>query len=342
MRAAVFHSSDRTLSIEEVSAPELRGRDLIIAVKCCGICGSDLHAAAMPGALPEGCVMGHEFSGEVVEVGPEAIKDFRVGDRVTALPSISCGQCEACLTGDVMACSQLVVTGLGEEPGAYAEYLRVGSAEALRLPDGVDFRMGALVEPLAVGLHAVRSSRLVAGEDVLIVGAGPIGLATALWARFFGARNILVQEPVADRREMALQMGATAGVDGAAAATAAMADEWSKAGADVIFECVGVPGLLMECIELAAPNSRILVAGVCMQPDTILPLAAILKQLELRFVLGYHLDDFQFTLDMMAAGRIDGNAMVTDVVDLAGLPGAFESLRKPSGQCKVLLEPQTP
>ena len=307
MQAAVFHASDRPLVVEEVPEPTPGPRDLVVEVKCCGICGSDLHAASLPGGLPKGCVMGHEFAGEVVEVGGEATGGFQIGDRVTGIPGIGCGACAACLSGDVMHCPELVITGLGQVPGAYAQYLRVGSNEAVALPEAVDFRLGALVEPLAVGLHAVNAAGLSPGQEVLVIGAGPIGLAVTLWARFLGARSILVSEPAQGRRAMASQMGATEVVDGAASA--------------------------------AASRSKVVVAGVCMQPDTFVPAAAVVKELQLQFVLAYAKSDFQLTLDMMASGRIDPRPMVTDRVSLGAMPEAFEALKQPSDQCKVLVEP---
>lgn len=338
MQAAVFHASDRPLVVEEVPEPTPGPRDLVVEVKCCGICGSDLHAASLPGGLPKGCVMGHEFAGEVVEVGSEATGGFGIGDRVTGIPGIGCGACAACLSGDVMHCPELVITGLGQLPGAYAQYLRVGSNEAVALPEAIDFRLGALVEPLAVGLHAVNAAGLAPGQEVMVIGAGPIGLAVTLWARFLGARSILVSEPARGRRAMATEMGATEVVDGAASAAACLAEK-PRGGVDVIFECVGIPGLLAQCVDLAAARSKVVVAGVCMQPDTFVPAAAVIKELQLQFVLAYEKRDFQLTLDMMASGRIDPRPMVTDRVSLGAMPEAFEALKQPSDQCKVLVEP---
>jgi (R,R)-butanediol dehydrogenase/meso-butanediol dehydrogenase/diacetyl reductase len=173
---------------------------------------------------------------------------------------------------------------------------------------------------------------------VLVIGAGPVGLAVALWARFFGARSVVVSEFSESRRAMASRLGATATVDGRGQVAEAFA-EHAGGPPDVVFECVGVPGMLMQCVELAPARSRIVVAGVCMEPDAFLPVAALLKELSFHFVLAYHHRDWRLTLDMLEAGRIDASPMVTDVVDLAGLPTAFEALKKPTTQCKVLVEP---
>jgi (R,R)-butanediol dehydrogenase/meso-butanediol dehydrogenase/diacetyl reductase len=338
MKAAVFHAADRPLAVEEVADPVPGPRDLVVEVRACGICGSDLHAASQPGGLPPGCVMGHEFSGVVVEAGREATGGFSQGDRVIAVPSIGCGTCPACLSGDVIHCPEVKILGLGQLPGAYARYVRVGSNESLALPEALDFSQGALAEPLAVGLHAVNVAGLSPGQDVLVVGAGPIGLAVTLWARFLGARSIIVSEPAEGRRAMATRVGATRVVDGSESAAPLLA-ELPGGGADVLFECVGVPGLMSECVGLAAPRSKVVVAGVSMHPEPFVPGLAVVKELELQFVLAYVKSDFQRALDMMAAGRIDPRPMVTDRVGLDALPAAFEGLKRPGDQCKILVEP---
>jgi (R,R)-butanediol dehydrogenase/meso-butanediol dehydrogenase/diacetyl reductase len=335
----VFRGIGRPLSIEEVPDPVPGPDDLVLRVGSCGICGSDLHVSALPPGLPPGSVMGHEFAGEVVEVGPASREAFRVGDRVCAFPALGCGRCAGCLAGDFMLCPAIQATGLGAVPGAYAEFVRVGARQSVPLPENIDFRSGALVEPLSVGLHAVRRADLSPGENVLVIGAGPIGLAVTAWARLHGARRVVVSEKAPGRLERAARFGATHTVD---AGRENVADAFARAtGAapDVVFECVGVKGVLAECVSLARPRGRIVVVGVCIEPDTLLPLLAVVKELRVDFVVAYHLNDFRLTLDMLSAGRIEGPEMVTDVVDLAGLPAAFEALRRPKHQCKELLEP---
>lgn len=343
MQAAVFHEPGTPLSIETVPDPEPGPGELVLRVKSCGICGSDLHAAALPPGLPRGTVMGHEFAGEVVEIATDVAgsvdNDWQLGDRVCALPYIGCGRCQACLSGDGTRCGTLRTTGLGQLPGAYAEFVRVGAGEALRLPESVSYQQGALVEPLSVGLHAVNEARLEPGANVLVIGAGPIGLATANWARFFGARHVIVSEKAAGRLELAERFGATGVIDASKEVVAAAFHKQAGRGPDVIFECVGVPGMLQQCIMMAPARSRVVVVGVCMQPDTIVPGMAIVKEISLHFVVAYRKQDFELTVEMLRGGRIGGDAMVTDVVSLDGFTEAFEALKKPTNQCKVILEP---
>lgn len=227
--------------------------------------------------------------------------------------------------------------GLGRSHGAYADYVRIAARGGYRLPDNVSFREGAMVEPLAVGLHAVDMAKMPRGATVLVVGAGPVGLATILWAKFLGARHVIVSEKTEERRKMAAQFGATDAVDPARPLTEQV-EKVAGRGPDVIFECVGAPGVLGATMMEAPRGSKIIVAGVCQQPDTIMPVMGIMKELCVQFVLGYRPEDFDYVIAMIASDRIDVDAMITDIVDLDGLPAAFEALRKPAHQCKVMLE----
>ncbi len=340
MRAAVFKELSKPLVVETIADPVPGPTDIILKVKTCGICGSDLHmtepTSVMP--LPGGSVMGHEFAGEVMEVGKAVTHLWKPGDRVAGFPVICCGDATPCLNFSGRgACAKMTPVGLGQSHGAYADYVRIGASSGYRLPDAVSFREGAMVEPLAVGLHAVDMAKMARGATVLVIGAGPVGLAVMLWANFLGARHVIVSERAEVRRQMAAKFGATDAID-PAQPLAPQVQKIAGKDADVIFECVGVPGMLMSTMAEAPRGGRIVVAGVCQQPDTIMPLIGILKELELQFVLGYRPADFDYVIAMIAADRIDVGHMVTDIVDLDGLPAAFEALRKPSHQCKVMLE----
>src|SRR5580698_9832481 len=216
MRAAVFREMSKPLVVESLPDPEPGPGDIILKVKNCGICGSDLHmtesTSIMPLAL--GSVMGHEFAGEVVAAG-SAVTNWKSGDRVVGFPYICCGDASPCKNfgfGSAV-CGKGIRIGLGASHGAYAEYVKIGASGAYRLPDNVSFREGAMVEPLAVGLHAVDMAKMPRGATVLVIGAGPVGLATMLWAKFLGARHVIVSERAEIRREMAAKFGATDAID---------------------------------------------------------------------------------------------------------------------------------
>jgi len=341
MRAALFKEMSRPLVIEAIGDPVPGPHDLILRVKNCGICGSDLHMTEPTSIMPLtlGSVMGHEFSGEVVEVGSAAKSRWKSGDRVAGFPYICCGDASPCANFGYGAqmCGKGTAIGLGQSNGAYAELVRIGSSGAYRLPDAVSFREGALVEPLAVGLHAVDMAKMERGATVLVIGAGPVGLAVMLWAKFLGARHVIVSEKAQVRREMAAKFGATDAIDPAQPLTPQV-EKIAGRGADIIFECVGAPGLIGQTMMEAPRGARIVIAGVCQQPDMIMPLIGIMKEINLQFVLGYRPADFDYVIAMIASDRIDVAHMITDVVDLDALPKAFEALRTPTHQCKVMLE----
>ncbi|MGD0189961.1 MAG: zinc-binding dehydrogenase [Rhizomicrobium sp.] len=341
MRAAVFREMSKPLAIETVPDPVPGPHDIILKIHNCGICGSDLHmtepTSIMP--LPAGAIMGHEFAGEVVEVGSAANGIWKTGDRLAGFPFICCGEHSPCLNvglGRGM-CAKGTPVGLGQSPGAYAQYVRVGAGSGHRLPDAVSFREGAMVEPLAVGLHAVDMAKMARGATVLVVGAGPVGLSVMLWANFLGARHVIVSEKTEVRRKMAARFGATDAIDPSQPMTPQV-EKIAGRAPDVIFECVGAPGIIGTAMMEAPRGARIVVAGVCQQPDTIMPLMGIMKELELQFVLGYRAEDFDYVIAMIASDRVDVAHMVTDIVTLDALPDAFEALRHPAHQCKVMLE----
>ena len=270
---------------------------------------------------PPDTVFGHEFVGDIVEVGPGVPEGlFAPGDRVTSLPFIG----ERTI-------------GLGEITGAYSEFVKVGHELVLKIPESLDDNRAALIEPLAVGLHSVKMAEGVAEKDVLIIGAGPIGLACAIWSRFLGARSVVLSEMSPTRLEMARTLGFTDFVDPAGDVGAEF-EALTGAAPAVQIECVGAPGLLQACIERAPARGVIMGIGVCDNPDQIVPLTAFLKELRIQWAVGYDKEDFQFTIDMMVAGRVDATAMITNVVSLDEVPEAFEALRTPSDQCKVLID----
>jgi (R,R)-butanediol dehydrogenase/meso-butanediol dehydrogenase/diacetyl reductase len=215
--------------------------------------------------------------------------------------------------------------------------VRIGATGAHKLPSVVNFHEGAMIEPLSVGLHAVDKAGMQRGATVLVIGAGPVGLSVMLWAKFLGARHVIVSDRAELRAKMAARFGATDAVD-PSKALVPQVEAIAGKGPDIIFECVGAPGLINETMMMAPRNCKIVVAGVCQQMDMIMPLMGIVKELTLQFVLGYRPADFDYVIDMIAKDRVDVEHMITDVVNLDGLPAAFEALRKPVHQCKVMLE----
>lgn len=339
MRAAVFKERGRPLQIEQVADPTPGPHDLIVRVRASGLCGTDLHLTE-PGStlpLPSGAILGHELAGEIVAAGAAA--SFQVGERIAVLPHLCCGEANPCRNqGRRFSCSRMLTLGLGTAPGGYAEYVRISEGAAHRLPASISFRHGALVEPLAVGRHAVELARLPPNATVLVLGAGPVGLATVIFARLAGARHVIISEGVAYRRALALKLGATAAVDPCQPLLPQLFDLAGEAP-QVVFECVGAPGLLDLAMSATAPGGKVVVVGVCQSRDSIRPLLGIARELCIQFALAYSAADFDAVIALLPASQLDLASLITDVVDLDGLPAAFEALRTPTHQCKVIVEP---
>ena len=336
MRAAVTRAVGEPLVVADVPDPVVGPGEVLLRVSACGVCGSDLHLADALDA--PGLVLGHEFSGEVVEVGPGVAEPFRIGERIAGFPLVGCGHCEICVTGSTSKCAQAEQLGL-QRQGAFAEYVTVSSRGAFRLPDSIDDRHGALVEPLAVAHHALDRTPMQRGEPVLVIGAGPVGVAVALWARHFGAREVVVSDPIGHRRALAERLGATATVDPTTEDVASAFERIAGTLPGVVVECVGVPGMIQHATDVAAIDGRVTIVGVCMGADTIMPLTPLTKELLTQFVLYYRTHDFAHTIAMLAAGRIDPSPLVTDTFGLDALPERFEALKHPTDQCKILVEP---
>ena len=346
MKAAVFKAVGQPLAIEDVPDPVPSERDLVIAVKACGICGTDLHWTEhhnTDGAwrdLAPGRVLGHEFAGEVMEVGARAKSQFKVGDAICALPFVSCGHCEACKRGRFYRCKSVDTRGTTTLPGAYAELTRVGMSSAVRLPAGVDYQLGALVEPLAVGLAAAERASFSPGSSVLIMGAGPVGLSVALWCRYLGARHIIVSDLVGERAQQAAQFGATDFIDAGREDVGDALRRISGSAPQIVFDCVGLHGTMQQAIAHVADDGTVVVAGLCMGSDTLLPAIAVVKAIDIRFTMCYEKRHFELIVDLMAQGRIDASGFVTGTVGFDAFTSKFESLKQPGEDLKVLLKPE--
>lgn len=340
MRAAVMRNSQ--IVVDTVPDPEPAEGEVLVKTLACGICGSDLHAlkhvhklveAAREAGAPfvldpaRDVVMGHEFCAEVVDYGPNTSAAVRPGDRVVSMPILFRGP------------SPQAVGYSNDVPGGYGELMALSGALVLPVPNGLSTEHAALTEPMAVGVHAVAKARLDPSDAPLVVGCGPVGLAVIAALRLKGAEPIVAADFSPMRRALAQRMGAHVVVDPAQRpATEALA-EASNLRPAVIFECVGVPGLLHQIMRSAPVGARVVVAGVCMEDDVIKPMLGINKELAVQFVLGYTPEEFANTLQAIAEGQIDVAPLVTGHVGVEGVAGAFEALAKPDAHAKILVEP---
>ena len=346
MRALALRGASELIVRNDAPDPEPAFGQVLARVRACGICGSDLHfvqhAATMLGlmadmeGLPDfgappldlgrDVFMGHEFAAEVLEAGPDTVAP-PPGTIVTSIPVM------------------LTPTGLrdivysNDLPAGYGERILLSAPFVQVVPNGLDPRHAALAEPMAVGLHAVNRSGIGAGDGAVVLGCGPVGLAVIAALGLRSAEPIVAADLSPARRSLAATMGAHEVVDPVAEPAF---DAWRRAGrgqAPVVFEAIGVPGVIDDSLRVAPAQSRIVVVGVCMQPDTVTPFFGIAKELSLQFVLGYDPAEFDASLRSIAEGEIDVAPLITGEVDLDGAPGAFRDLADPERHCKVLVVP---
>lgn len=334
MKVAAFAGPMKPMTIEQRDKPAIAEDELLVRTGRCGICATDVHIYRGDGMpIPEGYVLGHEFAGEVEAVG-RAVTRFRPGDLITAMSITGCGRCEYCLRGELIFCPEMGF----HETGGFGQYLKLAEREAFRLPPPLTAADGALVEPLAVGLHAVGKSGVRYGDRALVLGAGAIGLATAFWLRRLGVEHVAVAARSDRRREIALKMGATAfvtlGENPAETVTEALGGP-----PHAVFECVGLPGAMMQAMELVAPRGTVVGLGACNEPEQIVANLGLMKELRIQFALTYDRRDYQHVIDTLAAGHLEPRSMVTGTVPLEGLTDAIEGLLGRSPHCKILVDP---
>jgi (R,R)-butanediol dehydrogenase / meso-butanediol dehydrogenase / diacetyl reductase len=333
MKAVTFQGLHTPLAFETIADPTPGAGELVVKVGRCGICGSDLHMTEDAAyGCQKGDVLGHEFAGEVVALGKDTAGP-RVGDLVSVIPLKSCGTCEHCLKGEVQWCSNFGLQG-----GGYAEYAVTRPNQCVPLPSGLTLADGALIEPLAVALHGVNLSGLKAGDKVLVLGAGPIGLAVAYWARRMGAGRVAVQDISPFQQDRATNMGADAFVvdpaDPVGSAERALGGK-----ADIVFECVGIPGLIAQAVDQVRPRGTILLLGLCTKPDTFNSFAMLSKELRLVTSAFFTVPEYEAALKALEQGAVEPRVMVTDTISLADVPTIYESLKRRTEQCKVMIAP---
>jgi (R,R)-butanediol dehydrogenase / meso-butanediol dehydrogenase / diacetyl reductase len=327
MKAAVMQGLHMPLAVETLPDPTPGEGELVVKVGRCGICGSDLHMTEdLTYGKGAGDVLGHEFAGEVVALG-KGTDGVAVGDLVAVIPLQSCGHCASCKAGEIAWCDKFGLQG-----GGYAEYAVTRPNQCIRLPQSASLADGAIIEPLAVALHGVNMSGLRKGYRVLILGAGPIGLAVAFWARRAGAVDVVILDIADHQRDRALAMGATG---------FAMSpdDALIDGKADIVFECVGIPGLIAQAIDQVRNRGTILLLGLCTRPDTFSSFAMLSKEVRLITSAFFTRGEYEVALDVLNAGAVEPRMLVTDTISLNDTPAVFEALRTRSHQCKVLINP---
>jgi threonine dehydrogenase-like Zn-dependent dehydrogenase len=358
MRAAIFRNGE--IVVDHLPEPKPNAGQVLVRTLACGICGSDLHARKhahrmvemaqfVPGRKPmdlsRDVVFGHEFCCEIADHGPATARKFKPGTRVCSIPALLTPQGPQ---------------GIGysnDNIGAYAEQMLLSEALLLEVPNGLSPQHAALAEPLAVGVHAVAKANITGSEVPLVIGCGPVGLAVIAALKIRGLHPIVAADYSLARRAMAEKLGADVVVDPARTqAFASWAEHAAMSEAEkaarpplhamlpplkpaLIFECVGVPGIIQQLFEAAPRDARIVVVGVCMETDRSEPMLGIMKELNLQYVLGYTPDEFAASLRLIAEGEVDAAAMVTATVGIGGVAQAFADLANPEAHTKIIVEP---
>ena len=347
MKAAILRAGE--MVVDDVPDPVPGDGQVLVQTKACGIYGSDLHAAKHADHMVEmtkeavestggggtslfgfdtgrDLVMGHEFAAEVLELGAGAA-GVSPGQIVVSLPVVA---------------DQRGIHAVGysnDYPGGYAERMLLSAGICLPVPNGLDALHAALTEPMAVGLHAVNRSEIGPGTAALVFGAGPVGLAVIAALRMKGIEPIVAADFSSRRRALAETMGAHEVVD---PREEPAIEAWRRVDGRhplVIFEAVGVPGVIDQAMRTAPQQTQIVVVGVCMETDHMQPFMGITKELTVKFSMAYDPMEFASTLQSIAEGELDVDPLITGTVGIDDVPQAFTDLANPDAHAKIVVEP---
>jgi (R,R)-butanediol dehydrogenase/meso-butanediol dehydrogenase/diacetyl reductase len=351
MRAAVWHKQ-RDIRVEDVPTPKDPAPGWVqIRVHWCGICGSDLHEyVAGPVFIPVDqphpvtglvgkCILGHEFSGEIIKVGA-GVNEYSVGDAVTADACQHCGECFYCAQGQHNLCDRIAFTGLMND-GAFAPLVNVPANVLYRLPAGFSPEAGALIEPLSVGMHAVRQAGDLTGASVVVVGAGTIGLCTIMCAKAAGAAQVIALEMSSARKEKALEVGATTVLDPAQCdALVEIRKLTARRGADFSFECIGNKHTAKVAIDAVRKAGTCVLVGIFEEPSAFNFFDIVASEKKVVGSIAYR-DEFAQVIALIADGRIDVTPLITGRIDLNDIVslGFEELVNNKEHNIKIIVRP---
>ena len=337
MKAAVLHGA-KDIRVEDVPYPSLEPHSVIIRVKACGVCGSDLHRYRL--GVRDPMRLGHEFSGDVVEVGAE-VTGVKQGDRVVAMSGRGCGQCYWCRQGDFIRCSKLALLGYGV-PGAFAEYVsvpffRMGQYAAI-LPSHLTYEEGATAEPVSVALHAVRQMQPKPDDTVLVIGLGIIGLCIIPILKSWGIARVIASGRRGKRLQLARDMGADSVVDAATGdVLPVVAEITSGRGADIVYECAGTADTFQQALRATHRGGKINVLGLYEQPFSWNPSALVSNDVTL---VGCGLRwDLPGAIQLLQSSALDTKPLISHRFPLDKVKEAFEAQVGADDAIKVIVKP---
>jgi (R,R)-butanediol dehydrogenase/meso-butanediol dehydrogenase/diacetyl reductase len=340
MRAAVY-KGERVLEVEEIPTPTAGAGEVVVRVRYCAVCGTDVHAF-MYDVAPPGTVMGHEYCGTVTEVG-EGVTRWQVGDRVVGGGgNPPPGYVPSGPRNDPRYNYRTMGFPEGAKTRAYAEYVQLEDWEPMPIPDGVSDEEAALAEPCAVTVHAVRLSQIKLGDRVLVMGAGPIGLFCMQTARAAGATSVFVSEPAPARAEAARRLGADAVINPFTENVEERLVELTGGkGPDIVFECAAVPNpsTLDSALNIVKRGGQVVLVAIAWEPTPLITPDWMAREVKLQASFGTQPEDWRVALELMRAGLVNVEPMLgdTNFLPLDDIQGAFESLMKPSGQVQMVV-----
>ena len=331
---------EKRLEIATIKKPVSKNGSVIIRVKACGICGSDLHY--FEAGEPLELIMGHEFAGEVVDPGDRS--DLKVGDRVTGLPISPCLECEACKTGNVQYCAKTWQDAVGlslTNSGGLAEYLSCRSDMVKKIPDKVTFQDATLVEPSAVSLHAINLANIKVGDKVLIIGGGIIGLMAAEFAKLNGASYIALMETNMKRARKALKYGTINEIFNASDANViSKALKKTNGGYDKVIECCGNQYAVSEAIMSVKPGGTIVLVGVSMTPISVPMVASVMREVTMKGAIAYTEAEFETCIELIEKKIINVHKYIDKRVNLEKVQEAYlDLISGKTDNIKIIVKP---
>jgi 2-desacetyl-2-hydroxyethyl bacteriochlorophyllide A dehydrogenase len=343
LKVAVYEGV-KSIKFEERPIPKAGPGEAVIKIKYCGICGTDMHIY-FEGILPPGIVIGHENVGTVAEIGP-GVSEFKVGDRVVAGPPGPCGKCYYCLHGKPSICVDGFENTNGlRRDGGMAEYMLVKDARQMlfKIPDNVSFEDAVLIDTIATAYRGIIQSVFKLGDNVVLAGAGPIGLSVIQFLKLGGARHITVLEIVEERRKLAGQCGADIVLDPVKEGgklTDKILALYDGIGADIVFECAGVPQSFELCLTLARASGQVLNLGVTETPASIAQGFIVRRELDIKSSLAYGGEEVHKCLYYLSSGRFSTKGLLSDVIPLSDLvEKGFNRLAVDKSLIKVAVAP---
>jgi (R,R)-butanediol dehydrogenase / meso-butanediol dehydrogenase / diacetyl reductase len=345
---AVMHAAliteQETVELLEFPDPDPREDQIVVDISYCGICGTDVHAYQTPGAAwPSTC--GHEWVGIVSKTGA-GVTRIGDGDRVIIAVPPACGQCPACHAGQMDKCQTVLLATVGRGPyatpyGGFAPRLAVHHGRALHADPALTDEQAAQIEPATICFHAVRANAPRLGDVAVIQGAGPIGLSTMQWVLTGGAGKVVVVEPSEARRKVAAGLGAHVVVAPGDEAKELIAEHTHGLGADIVYECAGIPATVQSAVDLARRGGRMCLIGLAVGDAAISPREWLTKEIAVTAALGYSHEEFEMAMGYVADGRVDLDALHSGTVSLAELGDALADLASGSStHTKVLVDPR--